>query len=94
MINTLKLNYYWEVMFNDIIHYFKTCQACERRKRPIKPIKSPLEPIHVLRAIQILCIDTLGPLNITDSGNRHIVVNTDLFTRWPIAILVKEVNTN
>ena len=61
-------------MCNDIIRYVKTCQACERRKRPIKPIKSPLEPIRASRAMQILCIDTLGPLNITDSGNRHIVV--------------------
>ena len=74
MINILKLNYYWEAMCNGIIHYVKTCQACERRKRPIKPIKSPLEPIRASRAMQILCIDTLGPLNITDSGNRHIVV--------------------
>ena len=41
--------------------------------------------------MQILCIDTLGPLNITDNRNHHIVIITDLFTKWPIAIPVKEV---
>ena len=41
--------------------------------------------------MQILCTDTLGPLKITDSGNHHIGVITDLLTKWPIAIPVKEV---
>ena len=82
--------YIWPSMREDIKNYVKTCFRCQQRgtlkqnnrKRTIAPQD----------VFERWGIDIVGPLLVTETGNRYIVVAVDYFTRWPEAKLLKEAN--
>jgi hypothetical protein len=45
----------------------------------------PLQPIPVGKPFSKIGIDIVGPLPLTDNGNKYIVVATDYMTKWPEA---------
>src|SRR3954469_23844 len=72
--------YYWPNM-KDIIEYVQSCKTCQKRTRqkgqaPLEPIKKIAHPFHQVG------IDIMGPLPITLTGKRYIVVAIDHFTKW------------
>ena len=54
--------------------------------------KANLIPIPVEGLFHRVGVDCLGPLLVTASGNRCIVVFTDYFTRWPEAFAVPTID--
>jgi len=48
-------------------------------------VKSPLHPIPVNRPFQVLGVDIMD-LPIIESGNKHLVVFQDYFTKWLYAV--------
>ena len=46
-------------------------------------VRPPLHPIPVSRPFQILGVDVMD-LPLTASGNKHVLVFQDLFTKWPM----------
>ena len=92
----IKDRYYWKGMLKDIETYVKSCDQCQRRGKPIG--KHELNPIEVKEPFYQIGIDLVGPLPITQKGNRYIIVATDYFTKWPEAKAIskatsKEVST-
>src|SRR5881398_2501392 len=63
--------------------------ACQRRGKPKK--HEPLHSIKVKEPFELIGIDCVGPLPITSKGNRHIIVLTDYFTKWPEAKAVPDI---
>src|SRR5271156_2192182 len=77
--------YYWPHMYQDIkesIKYCSICQICDKRKGK----STSLWPIHTQHLFQRFGIDFVGPLNESQSGNKLILVMTEYYTRWPIAV--------
>jgi hypothetical protein len=83
----VKERYYWKNMLKDIEVYVKSCDNCQRRGKPVG--KNELHPIKVKEPFYQIGIDFVGPLPITESGNRYIIVAMDYFTKWPEAKAVK-----
>src|SRR2546429_1194203 len=83
-----KERYYWPSMRKNIETYVKSCDQCQRRGRPNK--KNELHPIKTREPFYQIGIDFVGPLPITDKGNRYILVAVDYFTKWPEAKATKE----
>jgi hypothetical protein len=81
--NRVKERYYWKGMKNDIHEYVKTCYQCQMRGRPRGD--NELHPMHIKEPFYQIGIDFVGPLPITDKGNRYIIVAMDYFTKWPEA---------
>jgi len=82
--------YVWETMRKDVMEYVKTCRECQMRGGPKKT-----PGISLIRANDIFerwGIDIVGPLPVTERGNKYIVVAMDYFTRWPEAIALKSAN--
>ena len=79
-------NYYWPDMRKDIKKYCETCEVCIANSK--LNIKSPLHPIEqATRPFQIIGIDFLGPIKpCSSSGNSHIMVMTDYFSKWAEAV--------
>ena len=73
--------FYWHQMFVDVSHYCKSCRDCAMKKAPRSGHKAPLIPIPVEGPFHRVGVDCLGPLPMTTSGNRYIVVFTDYFTK-------------
>ena len=79
-------HYYWPDMRKDIKKYCETCEVCIANSK--LNIKSPLHPIEqATRPFQIIGIDFLGPIKpCSSSGNSHIMVMTDYFSKWAEAV--------
>ena len=73
--------YYWPGMKKDIQEYVRTCRTCQKRER--RKGEAPLEPIRkITLPFYQVSMDIMGPLPITLSNKRYIVVAIDHFTKW------------
>ena len=81
--------YYWPRMKADIKEFVKSCKICQKRER--RKGEAPLEPItKVTLPFHQIGIDVVGPLPITLSGKRYIVIAVDHFTKWIEARALEE----
>jgi Integrase zinc binding domain/Integrase core domain len=83
VFNKVRNLYFWPQMYDDIKDYIRSCDSCQRRGR--KRNVEPLQPIPVGEPFSKMGIDIVGPLPLTDNGNKYIVVATDYMTKWPEA---------
>ena len=90
--NKAKERYYWPQMFEDIREYVKNCDNCQRRGPSTR--KEPLHPILVKAPFHRVGLDIKGPLPITKTGNRYIIVAMDYFTKWPEAKAIKDIKAD
>ena len=41
------------------------------------------EQLYILYQLNLKCVDLIGPLPLTKSGNRYIITLVDYFSKWP-----------
>jgi transposase InsO family protein len=81
--------YYWPGMQADVAHKVKTCDRCIRRKTPPDAHKRvPLISIPATAPLELVSVDYLS-LERSTGGFTDILVITDHFTRYAIAIPTK-----
>ena len=88
----IRRRYFWPGMFRDIDHWCRTCVDCAMKKVPRGQRKAPLLPIPVEGAFDRVAMDILGPLPVTNDGNRYIIVFSDYYTRWPEAFALPSID--
>ena len=86
----IRENYFWITMKKDIVRHCKNCKGCVKRKSPQNRTRIPLNPIESNAPLEIVGIDFVGPLPLTEDGNRYIMTFQDHFTRWPAAFPLKK----
>lgn len=59
--------FYWIGCREDVENFYKTCAICNSRKGQFERI----------------AVDILGPLPVTNRGNKYLLVVMDYFTKWP-----------
>ena len=79
-------------MFRDIERWFKSCVDCAYKKSPQNRHKAALLPIPVENVFDRVAVDCLGPLPVSNTGNRYVVVFTEYLTRWPEAFAVPNID--
>ena len=86
----VKNNYFWPSMRKEIKEYCKACKECNENSKCT--LKAYLHPHELAQApFQVIGIDFLGPIKpASTNGNKHILVVTDYFSRWPEAIALKD----
>ena len=89
----ISAGFWWKGMYSDVKRWVRACSVCCRRKTP-RPAHSGIPatvtspyPFHTV------CIDIVGPLPVTASGNKWILTMSDRFTRWPIAVPLADTTT-
>lgn len=80
--NKVKRSFYWFSMKEDINIHTVRCKECQKNKRPTVSPKGKLGSMLVGAPMDRLCIDIIGPLPMTPSKNRYILIVTDHFTNW------------
>ena len=73
--------YFWPLMYTDISRFCKSCESCQVDSNPVPKYRAPLKPIIAERPMQIVAADIVE-LGLTSSGNRYVLVVTDLFTKY------------
>ena len=86
----IKKRYFWNTLYKDVKEYCQTCDSCQRRGGPKR--NNNLSPIQPSDIFARWGIDIVGPLPVTERGNRYIVVAMDYFSRWPEARPLKIAN--
>ena len=81
-LSRLKERYYWPGHWTDVREFCRTCSECTSRKSPSPRNRGPLTPVKSGYPMQIVAVDILGPLPITENGNSYVLVASDYFTRW------------
>ena len=87
----IQQSYFWPTMKTDINRHVRHCEECARFGASSKPAhKTPMKSIVTERPLQIVAMDFVGPLPMSEQGNTYALVMVDHFTRWPIAYAVED----
>ena len=89
----VKERYYWPGYEADIAKWIQECRECQQRKPPHQAQQAPLDTIQSTSPFEKLSWDIMGPLPQSSSGNRYIVVITDLFSKWVEAFPIKSTDS-
>ena len=81
-LSRIRERFYWPGLKNDVQRWCKACDVCASRKGPHTHARSPLQHYTVGAPLERVALDVLGPLPITDDGNRYILVVAGYFTKW------------
>ena len=76
--------FFWPGMTHDIEEWIKGCKRCLLRKSPTNS-KAPLVSIKTSEPLELVCLDYLT-LETSKGGYQHILVITDHFTKYAVAI--------
>lgn len=83
-LDLMQACFYWPRMCLDVERKIRTCERCIRRKARAEKT-APLINIKTSRPLQLLCIDYLS-LEPDGRGTRNILVITDHFTKFAVAV--------
>ena len=88
-ISRVAARYFWYKLREDVLRYIRTCDACQRRKRPGKTPRAALTTQHVGYRFERIAMDLCGPLLRTKDGNRYVLVVGDYFSKFTMPIAIK-----
>ena len=81
----LRRRWYWRGMFRDVQRFVRGCLQCRRRKDS-QPVRAGhMVTFNATAPMQDLGVDLVGPLALTDSGNRFVVsmvLSVCRFSMW------------
>ena len=80
-------------MYSDSLKFVQSCPECLIVRGSGRKERPPLHPIHVSRPFQIIGVDVMD-LPVTSSGNKHVLVFQDYFTKWPMVYPIPDQKTH
>jgi len=90
-LEKIRKRFYWASCKQDVEEWCKSCKVCLARRGPSGKGKSPLQIYNVGAPFERVQMDILGPLPLTVSGNKYLLVVVDCFTKWVEAFPLKNV---
>ena len=75
---------YWPGMSRDVEEWCRSCDTCAKRRSPVPRSKNRAPMGHIAAAcpFEKIAIDLMGPLPETPTGNKHLLVVCDYFSKW------------
>ena len=90
----LARQYIWPSMARDCAKYVAGCISCAACKPAFNRHTRPLQLFPPNGPWEFICADILGPLPITKSGSRFILVISDRFSKFTVARPLKSISAN
>ena len=81
-LNKILQSHYWFNLRDDVTVWVKQCDVCARNKRSKVSPKAAIGDMRTGASMDRLGIDIMGPLPLSNKGNKYIQVITDAFTKW------------
>lgn len=94
-IKRIRLTHNWKGLNKDVEAYINKCQSCQKNKLS-RQIKAPLIITDTPnKPFEKCALDIVGPLTITNNGNKYILTFQDNLTKFSKAIPIpnQEANT-
>jgi transposase InsO family protein len=80
---------YWVGRSVDVDLFIRQCNQCARRKYGKSRPKGALIPTRVFEPFERVALDVTGPHPVSKGGNRFMITIIDLFTKFAIAVPVR-----
>lgn len=93
-LEKIRKRFYWATCKKDVENWCRTCEICLSRKGSPEKGKSPLQIFNVERSFERVQMDILGPLPISSSGKRYLLVIVDCFTKWVEAFPLRNIRAS
>lgn len=88
----IRQQFHWPHMLEDIQQFIRTCDSCQRQKLVRIKTRQPMIITDTpADAFDKVALDTVGPLNLTPSGNRYILTMQDNLTKYCIAVPIPNI---
>jgi len=92
-IGFISKKYWWETLREDVSVFIKECEACAKRKTGRKTVAPLGETQVAYEFLDVVSLDIVGPLPVTEKGNRYLLTFIDHFTRFCEAIPIARQDT-
>jgi len=80
-LDKIRKRFYWASCKQDVEKWCRSCKTCSAKNGPSGKGKSPLQIYNVSTPFERVQMDILGPLPISSSGYRYLLVVVDCFTK-------------
>ncbi|KAI8512048.1 hypothetical protein Bbelb_111480 [Branchiostoma belcheri] len=84
-LEMVKRRFFWPGMQADVTAWVKTCTRCCLRKTPVPHARPPLVNVKAAAPLELVAMDYLT-LEKSSSGHEHVLVITDYFTKYAVAV--------
>ena len=82
----LRLKYYWQHLYRDVVSFVRTCQSCQMFKSHQQRSQGKYQPLPIPEApFQEIAMDLIGPLPDTNVDNRYILTIVCRLTKFAFA---------
>ncbi len=81
-LGRLRERFYWVWCHRDVQDWCRNCDLCAQKRGPQRKTKARLGQYNVGSPMERLAVDVMGPLPLTEAGNKYILVIADYFSKW------------
>ncbi|CAN8067637.1 unnamed protein product [Agarophyton chilense] len=81
MYNTLRRDFYWPQMANDVYQTARDCRSCAAMRRTQNRSQKRLKLFPAAKPLEFVAMDIVGPFPKSVTGHEYILVITDRFTK-------------
>ena len=89
VLSRLKERFYWPGCAEAVRNWCKSCLTCATRNMTVPKRKAYLQSIQSRYPMQLVSIDIIGPLPVTEEGHKYVLAAVDHFTRWVEAFQIR-----
>ena len=79
---SVQARFYWPFWQSDVARFVRNCIPCVQRKGPRRKQYPPSKQYLCSEPLQRIAMDIIGPLILTEKGNKYALVICDYFTKW------------
>ncbi|XP_073764991.1 uncharacterized protein [Danio rerio] len=91
-LNRLMTRFFWPGIHGDISRWCAACSECQLVNPPATP-KVPLRPLPIMEIpFERIGMDLIGPLERSARGHRFALVLVDYATRYPEAVVLRNIS--
>lgn len=87
-----RVRFFWDRMEQDVRNFCQQCTRCEGRNQPVPAPRAAMGRLYASRPFEVVGLDILTGLPVTPSGNRHLLVVVDFFSKWTEAFPLKDLS--
>ncbi len=85
----LRRRCYWPNMEMEVKRHCEACVRCQHAKMPVVKMRQPSGHLLATKPLEIVAMDFTS-LEQSSDGTEHVLVMTDVFTKWTVAVPTRD----